>query len=47
MIARFVDSPARIISHTATGKARTIRTSSVASPSFGQENGVSLPQPLR
>ena len=46
-IARFVDSPARIISQTATGKARTIRTSSVASPSCVQENGVSLPQPFR
>ena len=46
-MATFGDSPERIRSQTAIGKASTMATSMLASPSFVHENGVSLPQPLR
>ena len=45
-MATFGESPAWIISQTATGKARTMTTSMLALPSWRQENGVSEPQPF-
>jgi hypothetical protein len=45
--AMLTETPATVMSQIASGKEKTMTISSPASPSCGQENGVSLPQRLR
>src|SRR5215831_7097433 len=44
--ATLVETPASVMSQIASGKLKTMIISRPASPSCGQENGVSLPQPF-